>query len=327
MKKLFSALLFSFILMVILTGCGRSIEKDLIGAWKFTREDEKSTFMEFSEERLVLRNDLDDAPETVDYRLTNLQKGKFIIEVVEPGTNTYIFFFEGEFDKKDKIKVTKAMDADDKTFELIKVKDLDKEMEKERKKQEELAAKKEKERAEKEKEEKKKAKKEKAEKEEKEKAEAEKAKTKESDAIKDNKNGALEEQVGQAKETKTSNNITQDNGLKAQYLRAADRLDEEIMNEAMKTYPNDQDMRYGFYGHYYTEWDDLLNEIWGILKDSMSANEFEQVKADQIKWIQQKEKSFAEYPDDVASSRAMGMDYLAIETKERVYYLIENHLK
>lgn len=115
--------------------------------------------------------------------------------------------------------------------------------------------------------------------------------------------------------------------MKAQYLGQAGRLDELIMNETMETYPDNQEIDYGFYGQYYTEWDDLLNEIWGVLKDSMPANDFDQLKANQNKWIQQKEKGFAEFTDATASTRAMGMDYLAMETKDRVYNLIENYLE
>ena len=324
MKNLFSVLLFSLTLMIILTGCGRSIEKDLIGAWKIIDEEETSSYMEFSDERLIIRNDLDEAPIPADYRLTDLQKGKFIIEFAEPGTNTYLFFFEGKFEKNDKIKVTKAMDAGDKTFDLIKLRDLDKDIEKERKKQEELAAKEEKEDAIKKKEE---QKKEEQKKEEQKKAKIEKAQNEENEAIKDNENHASEEQIEQPKEKKISDVVIQDKSLKAQHLREADRLDKEIMDEAMRIYPNDQDIRPGFYGQYYTEWDDLLNETWGVLKDALPANEFEQLKADQNKWIQQKEQGFAEHPDETASSRATGMDYLTFETNERVYYLIENYLK
>lgn len=127
MKHLLRVLLFSLSLMVIVTGCGRSIEKDLIGVWKIADEEETSSYLEFSDERLIVREDFDDVPELADYRLTELQKGEFMIEIAEPGTTTYIFFLEGKFDKKDKINITKAMDAGDKTFDLVRVKDFEKE--------------------------------------------------------------------------------------------------------------------------------------------------------------------------------------------------------
>lgn len=190
MKKVFRVLLFTLTLMIILTGCGRSIEKDLLGAWKFMYEDEVGAYVEFSEERIVLRSDLEDTPETVDYRVIDLQKGRFIIEAAELGTTTYIVFLEGEFEKKDKIKITRMVDSSDKTLDLIRVKDLEKEMEQDWKKKKELAAKEEKEQAEKEKEEEKKAKEEKAEKEEKERAEVEIAeKEAENDALEDKASG------------------------------------------------------------------------------------------------------------------------------------------
>ncbi|WHY82418.1 hypothetical protein QNH23_03200 [Siminovitchia fortis] len=39
-----------------------------------------------------------------------------------------------------------------------------------------------------------------------------------------------------------------------------------------------------------------------------------------------KEQNFAEMPDETASDRAAGMDYLAFETAERTRYLIENYM-
>ena len=82
----------------------------------------------------------------------------------------------------------------------------------------------------------------------------------------------------------------------------------------------------GFYGQYYDEWDKLLNEVWGILKTSMSTAQFNNLKADQQNWIKRKEANFAAMPDQVASERAAGMDYLAEVTAERTYYLIDNYM-
>lgn len=111
------------------------------------------------------------------------------------------------------------------------------------------------------------------------------------------------------------------------YLKEADELDQEIMDTYLKENPDAQDTETGYYGQYYTEWDDLLNELWGILKETLPANDFDQLKNEQINWVKQKEKNFKELPDETASSRAAGMDFLTFETKDRVYYLIENFFK
>lgn len=329
MKSLFKVLILSLTLIIVLTGCGRSAQKDLVGAWKFMNDENETMFMEFSEERMIIRED-DEAPETVDYRLTELQKGDFIVDIAEPGTNTFEFFLEGKFNGKDKIKVTRVMDVGDKEFELVRVKDLEKEMTKEKKKQDKLTAIADKENAEKDKIAKEKNEKERVENEAKEKVENEaneKAAAAAEKKQSEEDRAAKEKEVVEVKETKTSNTVPANSSLHAQYVSKADQLREGIVNEGQSIYPDDQDMRPGFYGSYYEDWDKLLNEVWGKLKASLPANEFEQLKADQIKWIHQKEAGFAEYSDEVASSRASGMDYLAVQTTERVDYLIENYLK
>lgn len=317
MRKSASLLVLSIFIVSVLSACGSSPDKQLEGAWRIVDDQEESRFLEFSGDRMVVRNDLDSQPETVDYRATDLKKGKFIIDIAEPGTQTYQFFLEGEFEKKDKIKVKSVMDSNEPNpnIQLVKVKNLEKEMEKARKEQEKAAAIEEKERK---KEEKAAAAK------EAEKEKAQKAAAKEQAAT----SAAAPENKQPAKETaKNSSSQNENQGdLKSRYLNKSDQLEQRIMNEARAADPNAQDLWDGFFGQYYDQWDSLLNEIWGILKQSMSANDFNNLKNEQREWIKQKEKSFAELPDDTAASRASGMDYLAFETQRRVLYLIEHYM-
>lgn len=125
-------------------------------------------------------------------------------------------------------------------------------------------------------------------------------------------------------EEKTKQQATKEISLKEKYLQKADNLDNEIMNEAKKLFAHD--LQPGFYGQYYSEWDNLLNEVWGELKTTMPKNAFEKLKSEQNEWIKMKEKNFDEHPDEIASARATGMDYLAFETKDRTYYLIKNYM-
>lgn len=112
---------------------------------------------------------------------------------------------------------------------------------------------------------------------------------------------------------------------KTKYLQRADALDEKILTEGKKMY--EQDLPTGFYGQYYKDWDNLLNDTWSKIKTEKPAAEFELLRQDQSNWIDQKEKGFSEIPTEPASERARGMDFLTFETKSRVYFLIENHLK
>ncbi|WP_153720918.1 lysozyme inhibitor LprI family protein [Sporosarcina cascadiensis] len=321
MRKSASLLILSIFIVSVLSACGSSPDKQLEGAWKIVDDQEESRFLEFSGDRMVVRNDFDSQPETVDYRATDLKKGNFIIDIAEPGTQTYQFFLEGKFEKKEKIKVKSVMDSNEPNpnIQLVKVKNLEKEMEKARKEQEKAAAIEEKKRK---KDEKAAAAKE-AEKEKAQKAEnaaKEQTTTETSAATTDDKQPA--------KETAKNSSSPKENhsDLKSRYLNKSDQLEQRIMNEARAADPNAQDLWDGFFGQYYDQWDSLLNEIWGALKQSMSANDFNNLKNEQREWIKQKEKRFAELPDETAASRASGMDYLAFETQNRVLYLIEHYM-
>ncbi|HLQ95197.1 MAG TPA: lysozyme inhibitor LprI family protein [Pseudogracilibacillus sp.] len=125
-------------------------------------------------------------------------------------------------------------------------------------------------------------------------------------------------------EAEAKQQATEANNLKEKYMQKADNLDDRIMSKAKELF--EQDVQPGFYGQYHREWDDLLNEVWGELKKTMPTNEFEQLKSEQNDWIKNKEQTFAEIPDEPASARAAGVDYLAAETKSRTYYLIENYM-
>lgn len=320
MRKLATLSLLSVLLLILLAGCGQSTDKQLEGAWKIVDEQDGTRFLEFSEDRMVVRNGVDSQPETADYRLTDLKKGKFIIEIAEPGTQTYQFFLEGKLEKKDKIEVARVMDSNETNpdIQLVKVKDMDKEMAKARKEQEKAEAAQEKKRK---KEEKEAAAKE-AErlKAQEEQAAAEEQKRQEAAAASANKQPA--KQPASAPSSSDTNN----GSVQSRYSQKADQLEAMIISEARAADPNAQDIWDGFYGQYYEQWDDLLNEIWGVLKQNMSADDFNKLKVEQRAWLEQKEKEFSQRPDDTAASRANGMDFLAFRTEERVRYLIENYM-
>ncbi|WOV84750.1 lysozyme inhibitor LprI family protein [Sporosarcina jeotgali] len=327
MKKIVHFALLFVIIGVVLTGCGRSVEEELAGTWKIKNADVTDRYVEFGDGRLAVREGADSSPMTVDYRVTELEKGKFIIDIAEPGTSTYQFFMEGKIEAKNKIKILNFMDAESKDLHLSfeRVLDMDKEIEIARKKEEKEAAAAKKIRdqeeiAAKTAEKKRQKAEEKALAEEKANDEAAKAEEREQQKSKEN-------ELKSKWDKKQTSPAAPSGSLQSRYQQKADQLRDQIILEARTAYPNDQDMRQGFYGQYYNEWDNLLNEIWGQLKQTMPANEFEKLKADQKRWIQQKEQGFADYSADTAIDRAIGMDYLATQTTERVDYLIVNYLR
>ncbi len=288
---------------VLLAACSSSNASMLIGSWKVVVGENVNSYVEIGEERVIIRSDLNDNPMSAAYILTETQNDRIMMEVINPENGSHEFMFEGYFENKDKITVVHTPDgAAEETSELIRVDNIAEEIERKRLQEieEEEIAKDEKNRLQIEK-------------------EKELAEEKERERLieKEKKELAKEKEVSQEQHANV-------NSVQAKYLQIADDLEDGIMREAKELFAHD--MQAGFYGQFYSEWDNLLNEVWGVLNETMPKNEMEILTSEQIEWIELKEHNFAEMPDEPASERARGSDYLAFETKERTYYLIENYM-
>ena len=76
----------------------------------------------------------------------------------------------------------------------------------------------------------------------------------------------------------------------------------------------------------YTVWDDAINTVWGILKESLSESDFNTLLNAQISWIGQKEAAVQQAAAENAggSIAVLNANLKAAElTKERVYVLAE----
>ncbi|MCM2989262.1 lysozyme inhibitor LprI family protein [Bacillus safensis] len=288
----------SLILLVImiailgLTACA-SIESKFIGSWKVISNGDDSSYIEVTEKRIIVRESENDRT-TAEYILTKTQDDKFIIELINPEKGSNEFMFEGYFENKNKIKIIAIPNGEAKDNELIRVDNIAKEIEKDKKKAQE--------------------------KEKKEIAEEKKR----TELAEEEDKKKREEDVAKEKAFLESNQQVHEKSLKKNYLTRSDNLENKIIKEAKKV--SAHDMRTGFYGQYFQDWDELLNEVWDVLKEELPSGEFKTLESDQIKWNKEKERNFAEMPDETASARAEGMDYLAFETAKRTRYLIENFM-
>lgn len=78
-------------------------------------------------------------------------------------------------------------------------------------------------------------------------------------------------------------------------------------------------------GEIYDEWDRLLNEIYGYLKETMSQSEFAALQKDEQNWIKQKENAINEAGKEYegGSMAPLARNSVGIEyTKERCEYLL-----
>ena len=79
-------------------------------------------------------------------------------------------------------------------------------------------------------------------------------------------------------------------------------------------------------GAIYTIWDDALNDIWGMLKETLDDETMAQLKTEQLDWIAQKEAAVQEAGAEVegGSMYPLVTNLKAAElTEERVYVLAE----
>lgn len=339
MKHLGKVLVTALLLTVVLAGCGRSVEKDLLGSWKLTQEGEENRYLEFSEEQLVLKDASDGKEEVVAYQVKDMKKDKFSIDIAEKGTDTYTFFIEGIFENDERIKVTKSMEAGDKTASLVKVKDIEKEIKKDQKAQEQLAAKEEQKRADEEAEAEKERLKEEAEQEEQ--VVEQEEKTEKEEPVKEEAVGKVEKPSGTTEENtakeETETEVEEDQpaieepvaeqGLQDQYLMKVDLIREKMISDAIAEQPDAQDTWPGFSARYAGQWDALLNEVLGLLQETMPADEYEALSANQKQWVQEKEANYARYQGGDVPTGWTAEDLIAEDTSARVVHLIDGYLK
>lgn len=127
---------------------------------------------------------------------------------------------------------------------------------------------------------------------------------------------ALDDMLLAAKYEKEQADIARSGSLKEQYYRKAQLIDEKIHRKY------NGDVPIGSYGDYFEDWDGLLNEVWGVLRETMPADEFEALKQDQREWIKRKEAQYEQLKNEIDAK-----DVLTNTTRERTYYLIEQFME
>lgn len=78
-------------------------------------------------------------------------------------------------------------------------------------------------------------------------------------------------------------------------------------------------------GEVFEKWDDLLNEVYDYLHDTMSTGEFSALEDSEMIWIAEKEAAQAAAADEYAGGSMAPLAYNTTGTeytKERCYYLI-----
>lgn len=79
----------------------------------------------------------------------------------------------------------------------------------------------------------------------------------------------------------------------------------------------------------YTSWDDLLNEIYGVLEEQLSEEKMDKLRAEQIEWLTIRDSKAEESAKEFEGGTMEPLAYttsLGASTKERCYELISNYV-
>jgi uncharacterized protein YecT (DUF1311 family) len=77
-------------------------------------------------------------------------------------------------------------------------------------------------------------------------------------------------------------------------------------------------------------WDQLLNEVYGVLKEELTTEEMDQLRKEQLKWIKYRDDAAKEASLKYEGGTQEQLEYvtvLANLTEERCYELVEDYMK
>lgn len=132
------------------------------------------------------------------------------------------------------------------------------------------------------------------------------------------------------KESHSEDPKTNLDGIQSQYMKQLDETQEEFEEEAELS--ND----YSTYALKYFEdrrfdaWDAHLNEVYSVLKASLPAGQFDQLKQEQRLWIKSRDTRALEASETFKGTTSEHLEYsatLANLTESRCYELVRTYMK
>jgi uncharacterized protein YecT (DUF1311 family) len=118
---------------------------------------------------------------------------------------------------------------------------------------------------------------------------------------------------------------------KTEYLNKLDNIQKEldVMPDKKDSDKGVTNAMKNYYGVSYEKYDDALNEIYSLLKKELSPEDMKELKAEQVKWIEQKEakaeKERLKYEGGTFENVAW---YISLyeSTKDRCYELVNEYM-
>lgn len=125
----------------------------------------------------------------------------------------------------------------------------------------------------------------------------------------------------------TSNNLNQES-KKQEYKDKLDKIELGFkgFDEAAAT-TNDM---YQHVCNEYKQWDDALNEVYGVLEAQLSASDMKKLQSEESQWIKDRDDKAKNDAAEMAGGSMEKVLYegsLAKSTKERCYVLVDKYMK
>lgn len=130
--------------------------------------------------------------------------------------------------------------------------------------------------------------------------------------------------------TKEKTETVNPSGTKEKYLKQLDDI-ENSLSDLNKQYENGtQTEMHEAKSEILSKWDSALNEIYGVLKKQLSADEMSSLKEEQRNWIKQRDQKAKEESSVFAGGTMEATQYVSTQaqlTKERCYELVQKYMK
>lgn len=140
-----------------------------------------------------------------------------------------------------------------------------------------------------------------------------------------------ETEENELEEDKTADTVTKIEGRRTEFIERLDNIQKELdaLPEKKDSDKGVTNAMKNYYGRAYEMYDKELNEIYALLKENLSSEIMNELKTEQMKWIEQKEKTAEEerlkYNGGTFENVAL---YISLyeSTKERCYELVNEYM-
>ncbi|NBI08329.1 lysozyme inhibitor LprI family protein [Senegalia massiliensis] len=147
----------------------------------------------------------------------------------------------------------------------------------------------------------------------------------------ENKNSTSDINQNQQVEDNIKNTVTKVKGRRKEFIERLDNIQEELnaLPEKKDSDKGSTNAMKSYYGKAYEMYDEELNDIYALLKQELSPEVMENLKAEQLKWIKEKEeKANKEMKKYEGGTFELVSNYVSLyeSTKERCYELVNQYM-